>query len=125
MLIFWVDEDFFALSILQLLQGLLSGSIVSWIFYDGDRAWFYSRSTDASARQHLYNQLSKLVYSHQLEMIKHGEELETTMPLKEGKAIVSVFDVQRFTEIKHEKTQEFFMNVFWVFLRNMYARLWA
>lgn len=45
-------------------------------------------------------------------MIKHGEELETTMPLKEGKAIVSVFDVQRFTEIKHEKTQEFFMNVF-------------
>ena len=115
-LIFWVDEDFFALSILQLLQGFLSGSVVSWIFYDGVRARFYSRSTDASTRQHLYNQLSKLVYSHQLEMIKHGEELEATMPLKEGKAIVSVFDVQRSTEIKHEKTQEFFMNVFESFL---------
>lgn len=115
-LIYWVDEALFALSILQLFQGFLLGSVVSWIFYDGVRARFYSRSTDASTRQHLYNQLSKLVYSHQLEMIKHGEELEATMPLKEGKAIVSVFDVQRSTEIKHEKTQEFFMNVFESFL---------
>lgn len=115
-LIYWVDEALFALSILQLLQGFLLGSVLSWIFYDGVRARFYSRSTDASTRQHLYNQLSKLVYSHQLEMIKHGEELEATMPLKEGKAIVSVFDVQRSTEIKHEKTQEFFMNVFESFL---------
>ena len=115
-LIYWVDEALFALSILQLLQGFLLGSVVSWIFYDGIRARFYSRSTDASTRQHLYNQLSKLVYSHQLEMIKHGEELEATMPLKEGKAIVSVFDVQRSTEIKHEKTKEFFMNVFESFL---------
>jgi class 3 adenylate cyclase len=115
-LIFWVDKDFFAVSVLQLLQGFLSGSIVSWIFYDGIRARFYSRSTDASTRQHLYNQLSKLVYSHQLEMIKNGEELEATMPLKEGKAIVSVFDVQRSTEIKHEKTQAFFLNVFESFL---------
>lgn len=115
-LIYWVDEALFALSILQLLQGFLLGSVVSWIFYDGVRARFYSRSTDASTRQHLYNQLSKLVYSHQLEMIKNGEELEATMPLKEGKAIVSVFDVQRSTEIKHEKTQEFFMNVFESFL---------
>ena len=94
----------------------MSGSVVSWIFYDGIRARFYSRSTDASTRQHLYNQLSKLVYSHQLEMIKNGEELEATMPLKEGKAIVSVFDVQRSTEIKHEKTQAFFLNVFESFL---------
>jgi hypothetical protein len=49
-------------------------------------------------------------------MIKNGEELEATMPLKEGKAIVSVFDVQRSAEIKHEKTQEFFLKVFESFL---------
>lgn len=54
-LIYWVDEALFALSILQLFQGFLLGSVVSWIFYDGVRARFYSRSTDASTRQHLYN----------------------------------------------------------------------
>jgi hypothetical protein len=65
----------------------------------------------------LYNQLSKLVYPHQLERIKLGDELEDTMPLKEGKAIVNVFDVQKSTEIRHEKTQEFFMGVFQSFLQ--------
>lgn len=111
-----IGREFFTLSSLQLIQGFVSGSMVSWIFYEGVRARFYSRSTDADTRQHLYKQLSKLVYPHQLQMIKLGEELESTMPLKEGKAIVSVFDVQRSTEIKHEKTQDFFLNVFESFL---------
>lgn len=65
------------------------GSLVSWMPYDGIRVRFYSRSTNESP----WKQLSKLVYLHQLEMIKQGEELEATMPIKEGKAIVSVFDV--------------------------------
>ncbi len=115
-LLFIVGSEFLQLSMLQLIQGFVSGSAVSWIFYEGVRARFYSRSTDASTRQHLYKQLSKLVYPHQLQMIKLGEELESTMPQKEGKAIVNVFDVQRSTEIKHEKTQEFFMSVFESFL---------
>lgn len=34
------------------------------------------------------------------------------MPLKEGKAIINVFDVQRSGKIRHEKTQEFFLGVF-------------
>ena len=89
---------------------------MSWMHYDGIRVRFYSRTTNESARKHLCKQLSKLVYPHQLDMIKQGDELEVTMPLKESKAIVSVFDVQRSTEIKHEKTQEFFMSVFESFL---------
>lgn len=39
------------------------------------------------------------------------------MPLKEGKAIINVFDVQRSSEIRHEKTQNFFMGVFQAFLQ--------
>ena len=38
------------------------------------------------------------------------------MPLKEGKAVINVFDVQRSSEIRHEKTAEFFMGVFQAFL---------
>ena len=88
-LIYWIDRDFFAISILHLLQSFLLGSLVSWMLYDGIRVRFYSRSTNESP----WKQLSKLVYLHQLEMIKQGEELEAAMPIKEGKAIVSVFDV--------------------------------
>jgi hypothetical protein len=100
-----------------LLQGFSGGTIVSWVFFEAGRTRFYLKSTDADTRQHLYNQLSKLVYPHQLERIKLGDELENTMPLKEGKAIINVFDVQRSGEIRHEKTQEFFLGVFQSFLQ--------
>lgn len=100
-----------------ILQGILGGTMVSWIFFEATRTRFYLKSTDADTRQHLYNQLSKLVYPHQLERIKLGDELENTMPLKEGKAIINVFDVQRSGEIRHERTQDFFMSVFQSFLQ--------
>lgn len=100
-----------------LLQGFLGGTIVSWVFFETGRTRFYLKATDADTRQHLYNQLSKLVYPHQLERIKLGDELENTMPLKEGKAIINVFDVQRSGEIRHEKTQDFFMGIFQSFLQ--------
>lgn len=100
-----------------LAQGILGGTMVSWVFFESVRTRFYLKSTDADTRQHLYNQLSKLVYPHQLERIKLGDELENTMPLKEGKAIINVFDVQRSGEIRHEKTQEFFLGIFQSFLQ--------
>ena len=115
--LFLVNSDYFILNYIQLVQGFLSGTVVSWIFYESIRARFYLRSTDANTRQHLYNQLSKLVYPHQLERIKLGDELENTMPLKEGKGIVNVFDVQRSSEIRHERTQDFFGGVFQSFLQ--------
>ncbi|MBL4573126.1 MAG: hypothetical protein JKY86_08640 [Gammaproteobacteria bacterium] len=100
-----------------LVQGILGGTMVSWVFFDAVRTRFYLKSTDADTRQHLYNQLSKLVYPHQLERIKLGDELENTMPLKEGKAIINVFDVQKSGEIRHERTQDFFMGIFQSFLQ--------
>jgi hypothetical protein len=103
--------------IILLAQGILGGTMVSWVFFEAVRTRFYLKSTDADTRQHLYNQLSKLVYPHQLERIKLGDELENTMPLKEGKAIINVFDVQRSGEIRHEKTQDFFMGIFQSFLQ--------
>lgn len=115
--LYYVNPEFFWLNRMQIIQGFLSGTLVSWIFYETIRTRFYLKSTDADTRQHLYNQLSKLVYPHQLERIKLGDELENTMPLKEGKAIINVFDVQRSSEIRHEKTAEFFMGLFQSFLQ--------
>lgn len=116
-LLYLINEEFFVLNSLPLLEGYFIGSVLNWVFYEGVRTRFYLKSTDADIRQHLYNQLSKLVYPHQLERIKLGDELENTMPLKEGKAIINVFDVQKSGEIRHEKTQEFFMGIFQSFLQ--------
>ena len=114
---YMTNSEFFELNILPIIEGFLMGMMIHWVFHDGVRTRFYLKSTDADTRQHLYNQLSKLVYPHQLERIKLGDELENTMPLTEGKAIVNVFDVQRSSEIRHEKTAEFFMAVFQAFLQ--------
>ncbi len=115
--IYIISPPFFISNRLPIVEGYLLGMLLSWSFFESIRTRFYLKSTDADARQHLYNQLSKLVYPHQLERIKLGDELENTMPLKEGKAIVNVFDVQRSSEIRHERTQEFFMGVFQAFLQ--------
>lgn len=117
LLIYYVDSEFFRIVMIQIVQGFFAGIIMSWIFYETERTRFYLKSTDADTRQHLYNQLSKLVYPHQLERIKLGDQLENTMPLKEGKGIINVFDVQKSSEIRHEKTQDFFMGVFQSFLQ--------
>jgi len=116
-LLFLINSELFTLNRLPLVEGYFVGALLNWVFYEGVRTRFYLKSTDADIRQHLYNQLSKLVYPHQLERIKLGDELENTMPLKEGKAIINVFDVQRSGEIRHEKTQEFFMAIFQSFLQ--------
>ncbi|MEX1198100.1 MAG: hypothetical protein WEB57_09590 [Pseudohongiellaceae bacterium] len=100
---------------IQVLQGLSAGIIFSWIFFQRILTRFYYKSTDADTRQHLYNQLSKLVYPHQLSMIKAGDELEDTMPVEKERAIVNVFDIQNSSEIKHEQTKSFFLDVFRAF----------
>lgn len=115
--IYLTDPYFFVQNRLPLVEGFFLGSIINLVFHNGIQTRFYLKSTDADIRQHLYNQLSKLVYPHQLERIKLGDELENTMPLKEGKAIINVFDVQRSSEIRHEKTQDFFMGVFQSFMQ--------
>lgn len=117
MSLYLADANFFIINRLSIFEGFFLGTIINWVFHEGIRTRFYLKSTDADTRQHLYNQLSKLVYPHQLERIKLGDELENTMPLKEGKGIINVFDVQRSSEIRHEKTQEFFMGVFQAFLQ--------
>ncbi len=100
---------------IQVLQGLAAGIIFSWIFFQRILTRFYYKSTDADTRQHLYNQLSKLVYPHQLSMIKAGDELEDTMPVDKERAIINVFDIQNSSSIKHEQTKSFLLDVFRAF----------
>ena len=114
-LIYLIDADYLAANAMQVIQGFMAGTIFSWLFFARVQTRFYYKSIDADTRQHLYRQLSKLVYPHQLEMIKSGDELESTMPVEKGLAIINVFDVQRSSEIKHERTKSFYLDVFRAF----------
>lgn len=102
---------------IQVVQGLAGGIIFSWIFFQRILTRFYYKSIDADTRQHLYKQLSKLVYPHQLAMIKAGDQLENTMPVEKSRAVVNVFDIQNSSEIKHEQTNSFFLEIFRNFSR--------
>lgn len=114
-LIFLIDPNFLQINLIQLTQGFMAGTIFSWIFFIRIQTRFYYKSIDADTRQHLYNQLSKLVYPHQLAMIKAGDQLEETMPVEKGEAIINVFDIQRSSEIRHERTKTFLLDVFRAF----------
>ena len=114
-LIYLVNQEYLVTNVVQVAQGFLAGSIFSWLFFSRIQTRFYYKSIDADTRQHLYNQLSKLVYPHQLEMIKSGDQLEDTMPVEKGRAIINVFDVQNSSDIKHERTKSFFLDVFRAF----------
>jgi len=115
LLLYLINPDYLLDNQIQVLQGLSAGIIFSWIFFQRILTRFYYKSTDADTRQHLYNQLSKLVYPHQLSMIKAGDELEDTMPVEKDQAIVNVFDIQDSSSIKHEQTKSFFLDVFRAF----------
>lgn len=114
-LIYLIDPQYLSINSIQVLQGFLGGIIVSWLFFSRIQTRFYYKSIDADTRQHLYKQLSKLVYPHQLARIKAGDQLEDTMPVARSQAIVNVFDVQNSSAIKHERTQSFFLEVFRAF----------
>ncbi|MDP2128409.1 MAG: hypothetical protein Q8K97_13645 [Pseudohongiella sp.] len=114
-LIYLIDPQYLAINAIQVLQGFLGGIIVSWLFFARIQTRFYYKSIDADTRQHLYKQLSKLVYPHQLARIKAGDQLEETMPVAPAQAIINVFDIQNSSAIKHEKTQSFFLEIFRAF----------
>lgn len=114
-LVYMVSPAYLNINTIQFVQGYLGGIIVSWIFFRRIQTRFYYKSIDADTRQHLYKQLSKLVYPHQLARIKAGDQLEETMPVAKGEAIINVFDVQNSSSIKHERTQSFFLEIFRAF----------
>ncbi len=113
--IYGISPEYLTDNFIQVLQGVSAGTIFAWLFFQRIQTRFYYKSIDADTRQHLYNQLSKLVYPHQLAMIKAGDELEDTMPVEKSQAIINVFDVQNSSDIKHERTKSFFLDVFRAF----------
>jgi hypothetical protein len=62
--------------------------------------------------EHAFNQLKKMVYPHQLNRIRSGEELEQTMPTTSAQACVLSFDIIDSSKIQHVNAKRFFRNTF-------------
>jgi uncharacterized membrane protein len=66
----------------------------------------------AKEKEHAFSQLKKMVYPHQLQQMKAGDNLEDTMPCASSEAIVICFDVVGSSRMKHPQTKDFFSRVF-------------
>lgn len=84
-----------------------SGAIAQSYSYIFDRLM----ATEAE-KNHSFEQLAKVFFSHQIAAIKQNKQLEETMPTTPGQACVLSFDIIGSSKIKHVKAKEFFRNVF-------------
>ena len=76
---------------------------------------FESKQSESRAlahSEHALDQLSKVFYPHQIDQIRKGAILETTMPVGESNACVICFDIVGSSQIKHERHKEFLQDVF-------------
>jgi len=73
---------------------------------------FLDLSSQNRKIQHAFSQMQKVFFPHQVHLIEGGVDLENTMPTGKGEACVICFDIIGSSKIQHEKTKEFFSNVF-------------
>ncbi len=62
--------------------------------------------------RHAFNEMSKIVYKHQLTSIEAGHSLETTMPTKDAQAYVLSFDIIGSSKIDNHTAKELIRRVF-------------
>ncbi|MFW7381532.1 MAG: 7TM diverse intracellular signaling domain-containing protein [Oligoflexus sp.] len=53
-------------------------------------------------KEHSYDQMSKVVYPHQVSLIQKGMEIETTMPTGIGEACILSFDIMASSKVNNE-----------------------
>ena len=62
----------------------------------------------AAEREHSYNQLAKVFYPHQLERMREGHSLESTMPVGRAQGTVVAFDIVGSSRYQGPHFKEFF-----------------
>ncbi|MDQ3233071.1 MAG: hypothetical protein M3Q07_14740 [Pseudobdellovibrionaceae bacterium] len=70
------------------------------------------RLQEAQKRRHAFSQLEKMVHPHQIEQMKRGDILETTMPHASGDAVVLCLDIIASTSSQIENLSNFLRRFF-------------
>lgn len=68
--------------------------------------------SEQSKNRHAYQELSKLVYPHQIKQLKNGEILEQTMPVGEADGVVLQFDIIDSSRLESSVAKAFFEKIF-------------
>lgn len=71
-----------------------------------------ARLHEAQRRRHAFSQLEKMVYPHQMEKMKEGGILETTMPHASGEAVVICLDIIASTSSQIDDLPNFLRRFF-------------
>ncbi|WP_141731801.1 adenylate/guanylate cyclase domain-containing protein [Oligoflexus tunisiensis] len=71
------------------------------------KLYYYHTETGSASLMHAHSQLQKLVFPHQLDLMKVGYNLEETMPVGSGEATVVCYDIQNSTRMPQEKLNQF------------------
>ncbi|MDQ3232683.1 MAG: hypothetical protein M3Q07_12765 [Pseudobdellovibrionaceae bacterium] len=74
-----------------------------------------------ASKAHSYSQLEKIIYPHQIELIKNGSSLEQTMPTGQGEACVISFDTIGSSKLDRKKSRAFLNDTFALCYRDMLA----
>ncbi|MDQ3233757.1 MAG: hypothetical protein M3Q07_18220 [Pseudobdellovibrionaceae bacterium] len=72
--------------------------------------YFETLHLEEGMRRHSFNQLAKVFYPHQLNMMKQGKPLEETMPTGTSTACVVAFDIIGSSRIEHIHVKDFLEN---------------
>jgi hypothetical protein len=68
--------------------------------------------TEKKEKSHVYDQLQKMVYTHQIAMIRKGAVLEETMPTNKHDGVVIALDIVNSSRMPHAIAQELFRDFF-------------
>lgn len=102
----FVDEGYLGLITIQFVTAFFFGMVVNFFMFRNKQSAFYVEATDRSSLTHAYNEMKKMLFPHQLELIQAGYALEETMPVGHAIACVLSFDIINSSKIVHEKFHE-------------------
>ncbi|SMF57349.1 adenylate/guanylate cyclase domain-containing protein [Pseudobacteriovorax antillogorgiicola] len=76
-------------------------------------------NSEQMAKDHAYSEFNKIIYPHQLALIKKGRKIEDSMPCEKSRAAVISFDIQNSSKLGHGKHHDFFEKI----LKKCYQRM--
>ena len=102
LLTYAIDRQYFWTSLIQFPSALIAGIFLNNQIFSSMELRFFVESTNQKEKAHAFEQLTKLVYPHQVERVQAGYAIEETMPIGRGSAYVLCFDIVDSSTIMHE-----------------------
>lgn len=102
-----IDPKLLKLYQMELIFGGGFGLLVSYLLNQVIMLDFERTVIGSASLLHAYTQLQKLVFPHQLELMKTGSSLEETMPTASGEAVALCFDLQESSTLSQHVLNEF------------------